>query len=136
MRTARRYLVRSLLLFSLCLCVVGCGGGGGGVSVKGKVTNKGTPLKVSDKGMVQVTLIPADKPEANKFTGNVGADGTFTVTSPDGKGVPKGKYKVAVHQWDPYPRVDLLKGKYSDTKTTLVRDIDEGKDLDIDVGGP
>ena len=34
---------------------------------------------------------------------DVTADGSFELKGPEGKGIPKGKYKVTVRQADPFP---------------------------------
>jgi hypothetical protein len=121
------------LLFG-ALLVTGCGGGG--VTPRGKVTKGGQPIKVSDKGMVQVRLIPAEGTAGTVYNANVGADGSFEVKGPDGKPIPAGKYKIAVLAMDPYPTKDLLGGKFSEDKTTIVRDVSGAQSLDIDVDKP
>ena len=65
------------------------------------------------------------------------ADGTFTIVG-DGRGVPEGKYKVYVEWKDVFPTgKDLLKDKFSETNSKIVRDIPppDGM-LTIDVSKP
>jgi len=124
----------AFLALFLCSLVVGCGGGG--VTPKGKLTKGGQPIKVSDKGMVQVRLIPSEGSADTTYSANVGADGTFTVVGPGNKPIPAGKYKIAVLAMDPYPTNDLLKGKFSEKTTSIVRDVNGSTPLDIDVDKP
>jgi len=100
--------------------------------VKGKVLKGGQPLKVSDKGMVQVRFVS----ENSAPSAQVGPDGSFTMTGTDGKGIPAGKYKIAVFAFDPYPTKDLLGGKFSEQKTTIEREVKPGQELVIDVDKP
>src|SRR5437867_3544588 len=88
----------------LSLLAAGCGSN---VKVKGKVVKGGNPIQVSDKGRVVVIFTPGadvkDVPAGTNFSGDVGADGSFEVKGPEGKGIPKGKYKITVHTADPFP---------------------------------
>src|SRR5262245_55895221 len=127
-------LPRALCLFLLlgCPLVTGCTGSSGGVVVKGKVLKGGQPIKVTDKGMVQIRFIN----EKNSYLGQVGADGSYTITGSDGKGVPPGSYKGAVLAVAPYHTKDLLGGKFNDQRTTLSREIKAGQEVVIDVDKP
>jgi hypothetical protein len=114
------------------LAASGCGSGGA-IRVKGTVTNNGQPLSVSDKGMVQVIFIPDDPEKAgDTYPANVNPDGTFEVPGKEGKGIPPGKYRVAVRQLDPYPTKDKLKDKFSPEKTPIVRDV-ASREVNIDI---
>lgn len=127
---------RSLPAFAVLVALfVGCGGGGG-VIPRGKVTKGGQPLKVSEKGMVQVRLFPAEGTVETTYSGQVAADGTFQVKGSDGKAIPAGKYKIAVFQLDPYPTTDLLKGQFDEKKTTIVRDVSGSQEIVIDLDKP
>src|SRR5439155_594625 len=65
--------------------------------------------KVGDKGMVQVIFHPLKEGAAkDTYPAAVKPDGTFEVGGKDGRGIPEGKYRVEVHQWDPYPKLDRL----------------------------
>jgi hypothetical protein len=118
-------------LLLACFLMIGCGGGSG-VNVKGKLFKGGQPIKVSEKGMVQVRFIG----EKGTFSGNVTPEGTFLITANEGKGIPTGTYKIAVFAYDPYPTKDLLGGKFDEQKTTISRDIKSGEEVVIDVDKP
>ena len=128
----RRFLAPLFLL--ACSAVVGCGGVAM-VKPKGKVVQNGQNLTVGEKtGMIQVTLFAeSDTEMANAQATNTKSDGTFEVVGREGKGVAKGKYKVAVQVLDPYPKTDKLKGKYDRDKTTLTVDVSDAE-LIVDVG--
>jgi hypothetical protein len=122
-----------VLVVFLSLLAAGCGGG---AIPKGKVTKGGQPIKVSDKGMVQVRFIPAEGKADNVYSAKVEADGTFELKGNHNKPIPLGKYKIAVLAMDPYPTKDLLDGKFNEQKTTIVRDVTGSGSIDIDVDKP
>ncbi len=113
------------------LTVSGCGGPS---TVHGKLTNGGAPVTVSDKGVIVISFSP-EGGAGPGFGADVKPDGTFVVRGPENKGVPPGKYRIAVMQYDPYPGTDKLDGKFGPGKTSLVRDINGGA-LDIDLAKP
>src|SRR5262245_61761292 len=121
------------LVVALAVCLLPAGCEKGPSTVKGTVLRDKKPIPVSATGVVQVTLIP-DVPPGTPFTTYIGRcnpDGTFEVL-----GVKPGKYKVAVEQFDPSPQTDKLEGAFSATKTTIVRDIDGKKPVEIDLANP
>jgi len=137
--------MRSLLsatLLGLLGIVAGCSESDKGppkVGISGKVVNKGTPLALESKGppgssKVELSFWPVGPDGkvptvANPTFAIVKDDGTFKV---DG-GIPTGKYKVVIHQWNPFPNNDILKGKFSKEKSSVVEDITGEKTLDLDV---
>jgi hypothetical protein len=109
------------------------------VVMKGKLTKGGQPLAVNsamgDYSYNQVIFVPADG--SPPFNSKVQADGSFTIVREDGKPPPPGKYKVAVRQWDPYPKTDKLGGQFDEQKTRITVEItDPPKDLEIDLDKP
>jgi hypothetical protein len=127
----------------LCLLVAGCGGGGQrAVPVRGRVTDAGKPLHVAGRdvgiGMVVVQFYPVGedgKAPSLAAEAQVAADGTFDAPGRDGRGLPPGKYLVAVRQWDPFPGVDKLGGRFDETRSKIVRQIDGGE-IVVDVSKP
>lgn len=104
--------------------------------------NGGELLKVANAeigvGKVEVTFYrvnEAGKPdESNPMSAIVDpATGEFRPGGPTGAGLPNGTYKVAVRQWDPYPEVDVLKGKFDAAHTPIELVVDGTKTLDIDL---
>ncbi|HIE39635.1 MAG TPA: hypothetical protein EYH34_15190 [Planctomycetes bacterium] len=91
--------------------LVGCGGGEKLVTITGKLVDGGNPIKLEDidqetieeMGMlpIEVELWPVDasgnidknrKPEG----ASVELDGSFTLSGPEGDGIPAGRYRVAL----------------------------------------
>jgi hypothetical protein len=130
MRNASRLAFATAgLLF--CLTVSGCGGPS---TVRGKLTNGGAPVTVSDKGVIVMTFAPEGMTGPG-FGADVKPDGSFEVKGPENKGVPPGKYRISVMQYDPYPTTDKLDGKFGPGKSPIVRDV-HGGTLEIDLAKP
>jgi hypothetical protein len=78
-------------------------------------------------------------------------DSTFTVPGPEGRGVPPGKYRIAITQkWkresmpDAKPGdrnvfdrdTDILKDKFSEGDSPIIREIKSAAELTIDLDNP
>jgi len=105
----------SLLVFPCLTAVVlltGCEGAR--LKPTGKVMSNGQQLKLSDKGVLQVTVYAADDKTGNDpFPTTTQTDGTFTILGKDGRGIPAGTYQFAVRAVDPYPNgKDVFRDKY------------------------
>jgi len=89
-----RWRLLAPLLACAVLIASGCGGGEKLYPVQGKVTLDGTNLKAG-----AVTFVP-DAEKGNKTksspTGQIGPDGTYTVSTAGRSGAPAGWYKVTV----------------------------------------
>jgi hypothetical protein len=109
---------------ALCLLVAGCG------EVKlrtsGRVMKDGQPLVPKDGESVRVTFVPlppdGSPPADHYFAEFNPADGTFHSSGKDRKGMPPGKYRVAVE----YKRnkQDVFNGKFDENRSPYVFDID------------
>ncbi len=90
----------SLLLVGLTLIPLGCRGDASRpptFAVTGKVTIDGKP---ADKATVVFHPVGKSGVDAPKSRGQVGADGTFTLTTfGDNDGAPAGDYQVTVELW-------------------------------------
>jgi hypothetical protein len=117
------------LLF--CLTVSGCGGGS---TVRGKLTNGGAPVTVSDKGVIVMFFAPEGW-EGKGSGADVQPDGTYVAKGFENKGLMPGKYRISVQQFDPYPTTDKLEGKFAQGKSPIIRDVNGGR-LDIDLAKP
>lgn len=51
----------------------------------------------------------------------VDAEGNLEVPGAAGSGIPPGKYRIVVRQWDPYPQVDRLNGKFDEKNSQIIR---------------
>ncbi len=112
-------------IVSLCV-LAGCGANDGKMNVTGKVLKGGAPLSVPEEEYVRVTFFPVTDggaPPKNTYAASYdrGA-GTFKAIGADGKGIPPGKYRVAVEHLK--GRGDALKGAYDGDRSPLVFDID------------
>lgn len=127
-------LPATCLLFALIVFpLTGCSSG---YKVTGKVVNKGAPIKVSDKGMIQMSFIEeADKEAANPFPVSPNPDGTFTVNgrASHPNGPPAGKYRVSVRLIDPYPGNDKFGDRYSPKTSKLMTEVKGDGELTIDI---
>jgi hypothetical protein len=124
----------NLAIGLLLLGTIGCGPSL--LRPTGKITKGGAPLKLSDKGVMQIALYPeSDKsfgaPEAVDWK----PDGTFTVKGREGNGIVAGKYRVSVIIMDPYggPNAkDILDGKMAKEKGPLV-EVKDASEIVIDI---
>lgn len=139
---------RAAFAFALGVALVlqiGCGEEGYGlanaVKLTGTVTDGGTPIHVEGlenaTGMITVGFCPIEgdgkgQARIESTAAMVAADGTFEVVD----GIEPGTYVVTVRAWEPYPQVDKLKGKFSENRSKIIREITGDTVLEIDVANP
>ena len=142
-RTAYRRtapIVAALLSHSLVGCSPSNKTAEGRTKPKGRILENGLPIKVKTGN-----LPPGDRDVGDLHqdrlsrcrAGDRGpdhrrAEGSFELIGPDAKGIPPGKYRVAV-VLAPYGGRDFFKGKYSREKSKIEVEVKEGEDLVIDV---
>ena len=123
----------------LCMLVLtGCGGDGR-LNVKGRLLKNGQALKLTDPDFVRVIFFPVTtdgRPPKNTYLAAVDDDdGTFEAVGPDGRGVPPGKYRIAIEL--NRKRKDMLKGSFDGDRSPFVFDVDSStKELVIDLDKP
>jgi hypothetical protein len=101
--THRRFL---FLLVPLCLLGLGgCGGGKKTVEVRGKVVLP-PDVQLAEGGILKVVFSNED-PSKPGASGNCSKDLTFTLSSPDKKGVVPGKFKVTLQMTPPMGSPDF-----------------------------
>ena len=158
----RVLVVCALFAVAVCATFAGCSKGpkeGPVALVTGKLTNNGVPLEVKKgPGGGGVEIVFGEYTEGGKrpdpgkiFSASVDADGSFKLAGRFGRGIPLGKYRIGVHQWEPVERkpgtkmpkgvsakgVDLLQGKFDDLTSPIVREVtDKNKTFDIDLTKP
>lgn len=108
---------------------------------RGRVLENGLPIKIDtsklppgDPGL-QVTFIKIGGVDAGTEYQAVVTDsatGSFELVGIDGKGIPPGKYRVAI-TLAPFGSEDLLKGKYSRDKSKIEIEVKPGEDVVIDI---
>jgi hypothetical protein len=100
------------------------------VIVAGKVLKGGQPLAVPRAdvgfGMIEVALVPENASIGPRETATASSDGSFEVLGM-GKGVPPGRYKLAIFQRDKGVDSDALEGAFSDEKTPISVDVTKDK---------
>ena len=118
--------LRAALSAAFCLLLLSGCGGDGRLNVKGRIVKGGAPFTVPEGEHVRVTFFPVTtdgRPPANTYASVFnGADGTFRAVGPDGRGVPPGKYRVAVEH--EAKRRDKLRGRFDGDRSPFVFDID------------
>jgi hypothetical protein len=127
------------MIFSLA----GCSGSERVVEVKGKVHQNGQPLPVQElpsgaggRVMVRFYFLEENQKSQTFYAAIVKSNGTFSVPGNSGKGIPPGKYRVAITWQDTFPMgVDNLKGKFGKDNSPLVVDIPHPDEIDINVAG-
>lgn len=145
-------VIRVAVVLAVGVALAGCGvGGPRRVIVKGRVVEGGKPLELKGDQFkagalrVEVTFYPLDNAgkvdQSKKSYGvGVGEDGSFTLDGEDRKGIPVGKYKVALRFTDPMYRTpkgqgDRWEGKFALDKSPFTFDIqDASKEIVIDIG--
>jgi len=144
-RRARPWAVIAILAMA---AIPGCSRSARGIKetavpVKGRVTNAGQPLKISNPmvGWVEVAFIEikGEGREAKAgeiFTTHADESGAFAMAGRLGNGLPPGKYRIAVRQWDPFPQTDKLGGKFGAKNTPIVREVTGKEEILIDVSRP
>jgi hypothetical protein len=135
--------MRNFIVFLAVMTVGGCFSGApndGSQPVAGKLTSGGQPLQVAGReigvGLVEVKFYPQDangKIGETHYQAGVDAQGNFRVPGPSNRGLPPGKYRIIVRQWDPYPQTDKLNGKFDETNSKIVREITTATTLDLDL---
>ncbi len=138
------YRWRSCIATLGCLLAIGCGKAPSEnlVQVNGRLTNAGQPLKVQRQdvglGLIQLEFYRLDgqKQSTDPETAHLDEHGHFTVPGRTGHGIPPGKYRVAVRQWDPYPDFDRLKGRFDAEHSPIIRQVSGREEILIDVSKP
>jgi hypothetical protein len=142
------FALLALIFFTAALA--GCGGNQGAsgpkVKARGRILKNGLPIKSEtatqhlppgDPGL-QVIFIKVGTADAGaEIPATVidASEGTFELTGPDGKGIPPGRYRVAV-LLAPIGSADAFKGKYDRDNSKIEVELKDGEDLVIDLDKP
>jgi hypothetical protein len=121
----------------LCLLFAGCGTEK--LRTQGRVVKGGQPLIPKEDESVRVTFVPIlpdGKPPSDHYFAEFNpADATFRSAGKDKKGMPPGKYRVAVE----YKRKkqDVFGGKFDENKSPFVFQVDSSTaEIVIDLDNP
>lgn len=138
------------LAVAVMLGLIGCGSSGpkddGIVRArpKGRILQNGQPVKINTANLppgdpgLQVIFVKVGTPDAGaEIPAQVtdASTGTFELVGPDGRGIPEGKYRIAVIL-APFGSADQFKGKYNQQNSKIERELKAGQDLEIDLDKP
>jgi hypothetical protein len=132
-----RILAAWVAVAGLCLVVAGCGETK--LRTKGRVVKNGQPLLPKEGESVRVTFVPilpdGTPPSDHYFAEYNPEDGTFQAAGKDKKGMPPGKYRVAVEYAK--NKKDMLNGKFDENRSPYVFDVDaKTAEIVIDLDKP
>jgi hypothetical protein len=110
---------------ALCVALALCGCGDGKLRPRGQILKGGVPFKVPEGEYVRVVFhpIPEDGGRArNQYVAVYDrTDGTFRVVGADGRGLPPGKYRVAIEH--ERKKKDLFNGAYDGENSPYVIEV-------------
>jgi hypothetical protein len=134
----RRAFATAALAAGLCLLAAGCGGDGK-LRTRGRVMKGGQPLLPKEGETVRVTfvpLLPDGKPPADHYHAEFNRDdATFQSAGKDKKGMPPGKYRVAVEY--KRQRRDVFAGRFDEDRSPFVFDVDpQTPEIVVDLDRP
>src|SRR5215471_8562671 len=119
--------------------LVGCSGGGDIVRVTGQLIKDGKPygavLSGKEPETFVVDFVGTIKERAYRFAATIDANGSFRVGGADGRGIPRGQYKITVvHSGFQGAGGDRFGARFAEEKTPLVVDLTQNVRLTIDLG--
>jgi hypothetical protein len=127
---------KGMALVVIALFVCGCGGDGR-IKARGRILKNGQPFQLKEGEGLRIVFFPPEAPGttyesyAAVFDND---DGSFKVTGRDGKGLPPGKYRIAIEHLK--KKQDLFKGAFSGKRTPIVREITGSDEIIIDLDHP
>jgi hypothetical protein len=123
-------LRRGSALALLCALILSGCGGDGKFKARGRIVKGGVPFTVPQEEYVRVTfypIVPEGQRALNTYVAAYShADGSFEVVGGDGRGLPPGKYRVAVEH--ERKRKDLFRGAYDAERSPFVFDVDSSSE--------
>ena len=130
-----------MLIAACCCAVLMTGCGDGMLKTKGRVIKNGGPFTLKEDEDLGIFFYPLNS------DGSLGTtvypaffnaeDSTFHVTGTDRKGMPPGKYRVALEHKVVSKKIDLFKGAFNMTNSPLVFDVDSStQEIVIDLDKP
>jgi hypothetical protein len=133
-----RRILALVLAMGLGLMAAGCGGDGL-LRTQGRLLKGGQPVIPKEGESIAITFVPitADgKPAKDYYFAQVDqTDGTFRPAGKNGKGMPAGKYRVAVELMK--KKKDQLGGRFDAEKSPFVFDVDpKTVEIVVDLDNP
>lgn len=132
-----RHALITLAVFGLCILITGCGDGR--LRTKGQLLKSGQPFIPPEGQYIEITFVPIPpdgKPATDYYFAEVDqTTGTFRPAGKDLKGMPPGKYRVAVELMK--KKKDQLGGKFDTMRSPFVFEVDsQTKEIVIDLDHP
>ena|SRR5437868_15543765 len=126
-----------VIITTAVLC--GCSGGGDTVRVSGQLVKDGKPYGANLSGKQPETFVVdfvgIIKERPYRFAATIDGGGSFRVGGTDGRGIPRGQYKIAViHSGFQGAGGDRFGARFAEEKTPLVVDLTQNARLTVDVG--
>jgi hypothetical protein len=127
-----RHLILALLI-GVLVGSPGCGGPSNRVWITGKLLKGGAKYTAPEDQVVSVTFVAQEVKDASGKTAQGGdmyaaevdeSNATFEIPGPDRRGIPPGKYRVAVTQKLKREAFDAAKQKAPKTKKPVSRETD------------
>ena len=133
----RRPTLHVLSVLALVLLASGCGSGK--YQTKGRLLKNGAPYVPPEGDIVRLMFVPIaeGKERVTDFHAAIfnREDGTFYAAGRDGRGIPPGKYRIAIEHLK--NRSDIFKGAYDAQRSPFVREVTSSADeVTIDLGKP
>jgi len=130
---------RLLFVLVAVLILVGCESGGDTVRVSGQLVKDGKPYGANLSGKepetFAVDFVGTIKERPYRFGATIDASGSFRVDGSEGRGIPRGQYKITVlHSGFLGAGGDRFGARYAEEKTPLVVDLTQHARLTVDVG--
>jgi hypothetical protein len=118
---------------------IATGCGDGRMRTKGQVLKGGIPYTAEATDIVRVTFVPIPENGAKVMDWHIAifnkTDGTFVASGKDGKGVPPGKYRIALEHLR--QKKDLLSGFFGPENSPFIREVKSSSDtLTLDISKP
>jgi len=132
-------LAGSALVLLLAFVLGGCGDNDGKLRTKGRLLKGGEEFIPDEDENIQITFVPImpdGKPPHRHYYADVNQEtGEFVPDGPDKKGLPAGRYRVAVELMK--KKKDLFKGRFDQEASPFIFDIDEDtEEIVIDLDKP
>lgn len=104
----------------------GCGSGPALQKAKGQILVNGKNYRAGDQEQLQVIFYPDEPTPKTTYPADVKPDGTFETLGAEGRGIPPGKYRVAVANLG-RPSFDIP-AELSSPASPIIREILQGQE--------
>jgi len=126
-------------IIGVLIHLIGCSKSGETVRVTGQLMKDGKPYSANLSGKepdtFAVDFVGTIKDHQYRYGATIKGDGSFRVDGADGRGIPRGHYKITVlHSGFLGAGGDRLNTRFAEAKTPLAIDLSKNTRLTIDLG--